>query len=113
MLLILAIVGAGRLSGQGIQVTPGDTFTYSETFSNINSSHEINGYINNTANADSIYWRLVSLNIDSAWQMSFCDPLECYYFSPTIVSYSSHRFWAPHDSIQTLTFGATPYLYAR
>jgi len=108
-LLALAFMNFGSSFGQALQITPGDTISYSGVLTNITENHEDYAYaINNTANGDSIYWRVVSVTMDSVWQMSFCDPNNCYYYTNTIGNYGLNRFWAAAGGSYKLSLGASP-----
>jgi len=109
LLLAVALTGLGRAFGQSFTVSPGDTFTYSGTLNTITDSHEDNGYFVYTSSASNvIYWRLLAYNMDSLWQMSFCDPYQCYYFT----SGSAANFQTHHATIDSgsnlLRFGVSP-----
>jgi hypothetical protein len=111
----IALLGYNCVNGQALQVFPADTFTYGGVLATISDSHEQNGYfVNNTANNDSIYWRVVSATMDSTWQLSFCDPENCYYYSvgQSLGNYGLNRFWAVAGSSYQLRFGVTPYCVA-
>ena len=111
ILLLIALLGFGRAFGQDLQITPGDTFTYNGTLATSGDSHEQNGYfINNTADTTNIYWRALPVNEDSIWQMSFCDPENCYYYSVGmgLGNYGLNHFLAVPHSSYLLRFGVTP-----
>jgi len=111
LFFFIALAGYSRVFGQELQITPGDTFTYSGTLATITDSHEQNGYfVNNTADTTLIYWRALSATMDSAWQLSFCDPENCYYYSvgQALGNYGLNHFTAaPHVSY-LLRFGVSP-----
>ena len=71
-------------------------------------SHEQNGYfVNNSGASNTLYWKVIASNMDSVWQMSFCDPENCYYFTSATTSFPSHHFTADTGS-NLLRFGVSP-----
>ena len=111
LLVAIALLGFGSAFSQKLEITPGDTFTYSGTLVNANDSHEQTGYfINNTADTTRIYWKCISATMDSLWQMSFCDPQNCYYYNvgQGLGNYGLNHFNVlPHGSY-LLRFGVSP-----
>ena len=111
LILAISLIGFGHTFGQQLQVSPSDTFTYSGTLAGINDNHEQNGYIvNNTVDTTRIYWQVVSATMDSIWQLSFCDPNNCYYYSvgQGLGNYGLNHFNAVPGYSNLLRFGVSP-----
>jgi hypothetical protein len=116
LLVATTFMGLGRAFGQApLQISPSDTFTYSGTLATNTDSHEQNGtFTNNSGSASVIYWRVLSVTEDSTWQMSFCDPNNCYYYSigQGLGNYGLNHFAAADSGSYLLRFGVTPYCVA-
>jgi type IX secretion system substrate protein len=115
LLVAVALMSFERTFGQALQISPTDTFTYSGILASNSDSHEQNGtFTNNTTDTAIVYWKAISVIEDSTWQMSFCDPNNCYYYSigQGLGNYGLNHFVLPPHSSNTLRFGVTPYCMA-
>jgi len=115
LLSIVAFIAVNNTYGQAIQVSTGDTIQYSGALSNINASApEQDVYLVNNTSDSAIYWQALSVNEDSTWQMSFCDPNNCYYYSLGLGlgNYGLNQFTALPNSTSRVQFGITPYCVA-
>jgi len=96
--------------GQAITITPGDTVNYTGNLNTIDDQIELTGsFVNNNA-TDSALWVLESVDLPTDWEMSLCDPNNCYILYPGDNTVRS--FQATSTQGYELKFGATPYCNA-
>ena len=112
LLTALLFIGLNNANSQVLQIQPSDSFSYIGTLSTITDNYESLGFfVNNSGASKTLFWRVISTNMDSLWSMSFCDPQNCYYFTTATTNYSTNQFLADTGSNQ-LRFGVSPYCSA-
>jgi hypothetical protein len=111
IITVLVAVAAFSISnGQAITIGPGDTVNYSGNLNTIDDQIELTGsFVNNNA-TDSALWVLKSADLPTDWEMSLCDPNNCYILYPGDNTVRS--FEAVSGQSYELKFGATPYCNA-
>lgn len=111
-LLIGASVWINRIAAQAaLSVSPGDTFVYNGVLDSLTQIYpEVNGYVtNNSGQADTICWKVVSDYVDSNWVgISCCDPSSCYYFTSAGLNNRTNSFPAANGVSNRIYFNSTP-----
>lgn len=101
------------VNAQMLNITPNDTFIYqSNLTTDLDDITTVYGHIiNNTATADSVYWRVTSFTPGApSWELSVCDVINCYTLN--IDPYALHRFWAEPGVEKLFDFGVSPHCAA-
>jgi len=115
LLIVVVFSGFNRAQSQALQITPGDTAIYNGMLTDSNGSAPVqNIYLVNNTSDSEIYWQVLTYTEDSSWQMSFCDPNNCYYYSVGngTGNIGINHFLAFPNSTSKVDFSATPYCMA-
>lgn len=107
-LTVILMAGFTKVQAQALQFS---TTSLSLDTNLTNQLEGIETYVqvtNSSGQADTVYWMPVVIQLDSVWQLSFCDPNECYYYTKSISSHATRHFPAAAGSNYQLRFGSSP-----